>query len=186
MLENIETHVIELYNTWRHIKGYGNSLKICVYELGVASKRAAGAFFSSKKDVPGVVRRCKSWKVKELSEFQYFWIRGPVWKDARQKIINFGGTQTSRSPTTTRLMTKTMNGQNPLNVLWINLISLLPGPGTCSHVSNVPFGCAPERYMETSWASKTLNFGPSFGTLGHHLGVSFGPLSPPGAHCGHF
>ena len=28
-------------------------MKICVYELGVASKRAAGAFFRQKKSVPG-------------------------------------------------------------------------------------------------------------------------------------
>ena len=47
-------------------------------------------------------------------------LSGPSQKDARRKNMNFGGTQTSRSFTRTRLVTKTMDGLNPLNVNPIN------------------------------------------------------------------
>ena len=36
------------------------------------------------------------------------WCLGPIQKDARRNIMNFGGTKTSRSLTTTWLVTKTM------------------------------------------------------------------------------
>ena len=41
--------------------------------------------------------------------------------------MNSGGTQTSRSLTTARLVTKTMDGQNPSMSIKLILISLLPG-----------------------------------------------------------
>ena len=44
----------------------------------------------------------------------------PNQKDARRKTMNFDGTQTSRSFTRTRLVTKTMDGLNPSNVHPIN------------------------------------------------------------------
>ena len=53
--------------------------------------------------------------------FCVFLVFGPIQKDARRKNINFGGTQTSRSFTRTRLVTKTMDGlNNPPNVHPIN------------------------------------------------------------------
>ena len=45
---------------------------------------------------------------------------GPIQKDARRKNMNCGGTQTSRSFTRIRLVTKTMDGLNPNYVNPIN------------------------------------------------------------------
>ena len=50
---------------------------LCVYELGAAYKRAAGAF-SRQKTRPWIFGLCEFWKLSELSEFQYVWILGPV------------------------------------------------------------------------------------------------------------
>ncbi len=52
--------------------------------------------------------------------FCVFLVSGPIQKDARRTNIKFGGTQTSRSFTRTRLVTKTMDGLNPPNVNAIN------------------------------------------------------------------
>ena len=45
---------------------------------------------------------------------------GPIQKDARRKTMSFDGTRTFRSFTSTRLVTKTMDGLNPPNVNPIN------------------------------------------------------------------
>ena len=47
-------------------------------------------------------------------------VSGPIQTDVRRKNMNVGGTQTSRSFTRTRLVTKTMDGLNPPNVNPIN------------------------------------------------------------------
>ena len=52
--------------------------------------------------------------------FGVFVVFGPIQKDARRKTMHLGGTQTSRSFTRTRLVTKTMDGLNPQNVNPIN------------------------------------------------------------------
>jgi len=52
--------------------------------------------------------------------FCVFVVFGPIQKDARRKTMHLGGTQTSRSFTRTRLVTKTMDGLNPQNVNPIN------------------------------------------------------------------
>ena len=44
----------------------------------------------------------------------------PVQKDARRKTMKFGGTNTSRSLTATRLVSKTMNGQKPPNAFTLD------------------------------------------------------------------
>ncbi len=53
---------------------------------------------------------------------------GPIPKDARQKNMNCGGTQTSRSFTRTGLVTKTMDGLTPQMSIQFILISLLAVP----------------------------------------------------------
>ena len=146
----------------------------CVYELGVASKRAAGAFFRQKKAFPDFLTMsileipricwisvymdfgtCLKRRAPKNHAFWRYWdlqishgepigeqndelnldvwtcilaswlilislLPGPGQYRGPNKIMNFDGTQTSRSLLTTRLVTKTMDGLNPPNVNPIN------------------------------------------------------------------
>ena len=67
------------------------------------------AVYSAEKMRFRIFWLCQSWKMSDLAEFQYIWILGLVWKDARRKIMHFDGTETSRSFTWTRFVNKTMN-----------------------------------------------------------------------------
>ena len=99
--------------------------------------------------------------------FIVFWCLGPIWKDARQQIMNFGGTQTSRSLTRTRLVTKTMNGLNPPNVNQINYNSSFPSAAPVSK------------------KSPNVLFGQHWGALGRHFwldGFKSEPRDAPSAH----
>ena len=82
--------------------------------------------------------------------FCVFLVFGPIQKDAHRKTMHLGGTQTSRSFTRTRLVTKTMDGLNPPNV---NPINSNYSCGSASPVCNQVFECA---FLCNLWETMAL------------------------------
>ena len=80
-----------------------------IWELGVAYKRAAGAFFLEKTTFLDFLTMSILETVR-IVRISISMDLGTCLKRRAPKIMNFGGTQTSRSLTTTWLVTETMDG----------------------------------------------------------------------------
>ncbi len=115
-----------------------------------------------------------------LLVFVFLLVSGPIQNDARQENMDFGGTQTSRSFTRTRLVTKTMDGPSepPQMSIQLMLISLLAVPRQYVCGLQVPSNLFWDS-TSTDWTSglhsgglhlRAYNWGPT-GSRQPNLGV---------------